>query len=74
MTHVLPRSLDDHVLISRMAKALRPYKSVPNYWLREILYELDDIHIVDAKRLDALAVAAELRRREVFQSKRRDAA
>lgn len=74
MTTVLPRSLDDHVMISRMAKALRKLLWLDRPYSRFRIYRFEEIDICDSLRLDSYAVTAELRRREVFQTKRRDAA
>ena len=71
MTPVLPRCLDDHVTISRMAKALRPLSELSLHWLRFSWYEVAGIDEADADRLDAFAMIAAMRRREVMPKSRR---
>lgn len=72
MTPVLPRSLDDHVTICRMSYCLRPFSDAGLNWVRFSVYEnVEGLSTEDARRLDVYALAAELRRREVFQSTER---
>ena len=73
MTPALPRSLDDHVLISRMARALRPLSELSLHWLRFSWYEVAGIDLDEARRLDVYVLAAELQRREVCRDWAQDA-
>ena len=69
MTPILPRSLDDHVLISRMAYRLRPFSDAGLSWVRFSVYEnVEGLSAEDARRLDVYALAAELRRRETIKA------
>ena len=71
MPPVLPLSLDDHVLISRMAYRLRPFSDAGLNWVRFSVYEnVVGLSAEDARRLDVHALAAELRRREAVKGKR----